>query len=206
MTDDRSIVEKEFIPNFFKNYPRGRFLEIGANDGEPIGQNEPIWPLVEMGWGGVYCEPNPHACSKLLKNIKPYKDIIVFNGAITEKGGLNTFYMSDEYPMASSFDPLWMPKQKYAQPNTEQFSIITSTITLQDLVNYVGSDFDCISLDIECEMEVYEKIIGSFDWRLFHKCKVLVIEGCSHITQAYFESIGFVCAGKSPHNVIFTRN
>jgi FkbM family methyltransferase len=205
MTHDEFIIEREFIPNFFKDFPKGRFLEIGANDGEPENPNEPVWSLVEMGWSGVYCEPNPHSCSRLLKNIKPYKDIIVFNGAITETRGLSTFYVSDEYPMASSFDPLWMPKQYYVKPNTEQYSIITSTITLQDLVNCVGSDFDCISLDIECEMEVYEKIICSFDWSLFHKCKMLVLEGGTLITSEYFKSLGFVYAGKSETNLILTK-
>jgi FkbM family methyltransferase len=202
---DIKIIEKEFIPNFFKESPKGRFLEIGANDGEPGNLHEPVWPLVEMGWSGVYCEPNPNACSKLLTNIKPYNNITVINGAVSIKGGLETFYITDDYPMVSSLDPNWISRQSFVPKNSDQYSITTNTFTMQDLVNCVGLDFNCISIDIENTHEVYEKLVNSFNWKLFNQCKVIVIELCNETIQNYFISIGYTCAGQSAYNTIFVR-
>lgn len=200
------IIEKDFIPEFFKNYTSGRFLEIGANDGEPGGPNEPVWPLVEMGWSGVYCEPNPHACSKLLKNIRPYnKDIQVVNCAVNKVGGLKKFYMSDEYPMSASLDPDWIGFMDFVKPGTYQYPIVTNTITMQQLVDFVGTDFDCISIDVENHILFYKELVESFDWSVFKKCKVLVMELQDQSLNWYFESIGYTRLGQSEYNTIFVR-
>lgn len=201
----KNIKEKFFIADFFKNYSNGRFLEIGSNDGDPEDDNEPVWPLVKMGWSGIYCEPNPHACSKLLHNLKSYRGIEVVNCAVADKSELQKFYIADDFPMASSFDVTWIPNTPYITSDTKQYSIFTNTITMYQLVNSVGTDFDCISIDVEAYDRFYTNLIKSFDWRLFDKCKVIVIECMSDFVINYFCSIGYKCIGKSVYNAIFVR-
>jgi FkbM family methyltransferase len=202
------FTESEYVSYFFKDTPNGRFLEIGSNDGEPDNPAEPCWPLVKMGWSGVYCEPNPNACSKLLKNIKPFKDIIVVNSAIDVANGLRTFYMSDEYPMCASFNEDWLHQQTFVDSSINQYSIVTNTTTLTELINYTGSNFDCVSIDIECYWAAYEEIIiKNFDWARLSKCKLVITEQVSSFIKDYFESLGYVYGGqtKTGHNHIFTR-
>lgn len=196
--------EKEFIPFYFNKFPKGKFLEIGSNDGDPGNPHEPCWPLLNLGWKGVYCEPNPYACAKLLTNLKPYrKHVTVVNSAITATGGLKTFYMNDFHHSCSSFQEDWMAKQTYIDEGTKQYSIGTNTSTMQQLVDYVGTDFNCISIDIECEDEILEEIIMSFDWTLFTQCKLYIIECPTKNISDYFESIGYPIVAKSIYNTMY---
>jgi hypothetical protein len=199
------IIEKEFIPNFFKDFPSGKFLEIGANDGEPNNLHEPCWELLKLGWEGVYCEPNPYACSRLLKNLKNFNNTTVVNGAIDINPGLKNFYIDNNWSCMSSLDKNWIDQVEIAPKDLVQNPIIINTFTIKQLTDVVGIDFNCISIDIENTYDFYEKIVNSFDWKLFDKCKMLVIEICTERMKDYFISIGYTCAGQSAYNTIFVR-
>jgi len=202
---DNTLIENKFIPNFFKDFSTGRFLEIGADNGLPEDPHEPVWELLKLGWEGVYCEPNPYACSRLLKNLKSFNNTIVVNGAIDIVGGLKKFYIDDAWAGLSSLDKDWIKQVDIAPADLVQKPIITNTFTIQQLTEVVGLDFNCISIDIENTHGFYEKIVDSFDWRLFTNCKMIVIELCTDRIQDYFISIGYTCAGQSAYNTIFIR-
>jgi hypothetical protein len=199
------LIEKEFVPNFFKDYPNGKFLEIGAENGKSDDPCEPVWELVKLGWEGVYCEPNPYACSRLLKNLESFNNITVVNGAIDTTSGLKKFYIDDAWASLSSLDKDWIKQVDIAPADLIQKPIITNTFTIQQLTDIVGLDFNCISIDIENTHEFYEKIIDSFDWQLFTNCKMIVIELSTNRIHDYFISIGYTCAGYSAYNTIFIR-
>jgi hypothetical protein len=199
------LIENKFIPNFFKDYSTGRFLEIGAENGLSEDPHEPVSELLKLGWAGVYCEPNPYACSRLLKNLKSFNNTIVVNGAIDVVGGLKKFYIDDAWASLSSLDKDWIKQVDIAPADLVQEPIITNTFTIQQLTDAVGLDFNCISIDIENTHGFYEKIVDSFDWRLFTNCKMIVIELCTDRIQDYFISIGYTCAGQSAYNTIFIR-
>lgn len=199
------LIEKEFIPNFFKDLPVGKFLEIGAENGKSDDPHEPVWELVKLGWEGVYCEPNPYACGRLLQNLESFSNIIVVNGAIDVTPGLKKFYIDDAWASLSSLDKDWIKQVEITPADLLQKPIITNTFTIQQLTEAVGLDFNCISIDIENTHEFYEKIVDSFDWQLFTKCKMIVFELCTNQIQDYFISIGYTCAGHSAYNTIFIR-
>ena len=200
-----TLIENKFIPNFFKDYSTGSFLEIGAENGLSDDPHEPVWELVKLGWEGVYCEPNPYACSRLLKNLESFNNIIVVNGAIDISSGLKKFYIDDGWACLSSLNKDWIKQVDIAPNGLIQKPIITNTFTMQQLTAAVGLDFNCISIDIENTHEFYEKIVNSFDWRLFTHCKMIVIELCTDQIQDYFISIGYTYAGHSVFNTIFIR-
>ena len=204
---------KQFVIDYFSNQSSGRFLEIGANDGEPYNNNEPFWRLVEKNWSGVYCEPNPIACSQLIKNVMPYGDKIkIVNGALSTDVGLKTFYVSvDSKGPSSSLHPEWMAQQTYHKPNDRQYPIITNSFTLENLLDNVGYDFDAMSIDIETNEYQLEQMLHDFNFSKLNNCKLIMLEVCSKkLTQSLLNlgySINTTVPNKSDTgvNLIFTR-
>jgi hypothetical protein len=190
------IIEKYFVEDFFKDKPIGKFLEIGADNGGLGSDAEPMWGLVEKGWFGVYCEPNPISCAKLIENSMPYRDQIkIFNGAISLDGTskLEDFYLSLDFSPISSLDKQWADKiGNPVHMNKESWlPIITNTIDFQRFIDKVGNDFDCISIDIENESSCVDRLIMSIDWAQFKNCKLLCIETTKFGIEDYLKTFGF---------------
>jgi len=203
------IVEKEFVVDFFKNQLTGKFLEIGACDGGPNSDDEPFWGLVQKGWNGVYCEPNPMSCARLIKNVMPYGDKIkIFNGAITPAGGLSDFYLSIDTGGSSSFDSSWMSKQTFYEETHRQYPIITNTITVNTLIDHVGWDVDAISIDIEAspQSEFLKTLFNDVDLSKLIKCKLFIMEAVPDILRDSLLELGFELVISKVHNSIFYRN
>jgi len=191
--------EKYVVLEFFENLPVGRFLEIGANDGVPTSDDEPVWGLKEKGWAGVYCEPNPSSCAKLIKNIGPDRpDIEIVNCAITIDSGLKTFYSvssknNNTTVGTSSFRSHWIPLlPKILQDRVDFIKpIITNTITFNQLLDEVGSDFDFVSIDVENLAEENDEFIQSIDFARLENCKMIMIESITEKSIKYIESFGY---------------
>jgi len=202
----QDITMKQYVINFFKNKPTGRFLEIGADDGGPKDDTEPFWSLVEKGWSGVYCEPNPMSCATLIKNVMPYGDKIkIFNGAIAPTTGIKDFYISMETGGSSSFDPNWMQQQDFYLPEHTQFPIITKTLTLSSLLDYVGWDFDAISVDIECKDYEVEEIFNNIDISKLTNCKLIIMEIGTNVLTTRLIQNGFSIDKPFKDNLFFTK-
>ena len=203
MTD---IIEKHFIVDFFKNQPTGKFLEIGSDDGGPKNEEEPFWGLAEQGWSGVYCEPNPISCAKLIKNVMPYGDKIkVFNGAVTPSSELLNFYLSIDTGGSSSFDPEWMKKQDFYLPEHRQYPIITNTVTLSKLLDFVGWDVDAISIDVEAKGNYVELMLADIDFTKLFNCKLICIEGGTLELCNKLELHGYKVVQTKCGNFIFSK-
>ena len=202
----QDISMKQYVIDFFKNKSTGRFLEIGGDDGGPKNDGEPFWGLVEQGWSGVYCEPNPISCAKLIKNLMPHGDKIkIFNGGIAPTTGIKDFYMSIETGGSSSFDPNWMKQQIFYLPEQTQYPIITNTLTLINLLNHVGWDFDAISVDIECKGDVVTNIFNDIDITKLTNCKLIILEAACPILQNRLMQDGFDMAIREDGNLVFTK-
>jgi FkbM family methyltransferase len=189
--------EKFVVLEFFKNLSNGKFLEIGANDGVPDADDEPVWGLKEKGWSGVYCEPNPSSCARLIKNIGPNRsDIKIVNCAITLESSLKTFYSvtaKHGSTGTSSFNDKWINYLPKILRDRVDFvrPIIINTITFSQLIDYVGNDFDFVSIDVETTAEENDKFIQNIDFSILDKCKMIMIESITESSIKYIESFGF---------------
>ena len=189
--------EKYVVLEFFENLPAGRFLEIGANDGVPTSSTEPVWGLKEKGWAGVYCEPNPASCASLIKNIGPDRpDIEIVNCGITIDSGLKTFYSvtaKNGSTGTSSFRSHWLPLLPQSLQDRVDFikPIITNTITFNQLLDTVGSNFDFLSIDVENLSEENDEFIHSINFDRLKNCKMIMIEGITERSIKYIESFGY---------------
>ena len=161
------------LANHFKNFT-GRFLGIGANVGLDWG-----FPLLEHGWTGIYCEPDPIACAELIRNTEQFRNTVsVVNTAIMPTTGLRPFYLSLNSSYLSSMDPdhlenvLLMNNFKW-DSHPVKVPILTNAIAFQDFINYVGNDFDLIVIDAE---GVDIELATSIDWSQFSNCKLVSLE------------------------------
>lgn len=190
--------EKFVVEEFFVNLPKGRFLEVGANDGNPTLNDEPVWGLKQKGWEGVYVEPNPSSCANLLKNIGPNRpEIQVVNCAISQKSELKTFYSVTAKlgsTGTSSFQKDWITFLSQSLQNRVSFitPIIINTITFDQLFDYVGDNFDFISIDTENTSHENDELIQSINFARLQKCKMLMIESISDSSIRFLQKFNYI--------------
>jgi FkbM family methyltransferase len=170
---DAAIFDQLLIDIFGST--KGHFLGIGANFG-----CDWSFPLLDKQWTGVYCEPDPQACSALIQNTKKYRDqVSIVNSAVMGSSGLMPFYLSMNSSFLSSMRPDWMQKllsveyNKHWDNEPTQVPIVTNAISFQHLINYTGSDFDLIVIDTEGSDS---EIATSIDWSQFKKCQAVCLE------------------------------
>jgi len=190
--------EKLVVEEFFESLPKGRFLEIGANDGVPQTTDEPVWGLKEKGWSGVYVEPNPASCANLIKNIGPHRpDIKIVNCAITVESGLKTFYSATAKfgsTGTSSFRKHWLPLlPEWLQDRVDFIKpIITNTITFDQLLDHMGTDFDFLSIDVEMTALEVDAFIQTLNFARLEQCKMIMIECITDASVKYLKTFGYV--------------
>lgn len=160
------------LAEYFKNF-KGRFLGIGANFGFDWG-----FPLLDRGWTGVYCEPDPIACAQLIANTEKYRDrVTIVNSAVMPTSGLRPFYLSLNSSFLSSIHSDWLENALSHNDswdrNPKKLPILTNTISFINLIAYVGTDFDLIVIDAE---GVDVEIAMSIDWSQFTKCTLISLE------------------------------
>lgn len=185
------------VREFFKDLPKGRFLEIGANNGNPNLPDEPVWSLLDLGWSGVYCEPNPESCAGLIKNVGPNRpDVVIVNCAIAVESGMKKFYsaIGKKFTLGlSSLNNDWINYLPATLQDRVDFvkPILTNAITFKQLLDVVGTDFDLLSIDIENTQEENDNFIQSIDFSLLNKCRMIVVESITDSSIKYIEQFGF---------------
>ena len=198
--------EESIVQEFFKDQPMGRFLELGAKDGEPGGSSEPCWNLLIKGWAGYYCEPNPISCASLIENIWPYKNQVqIFNGAVTGTTRFGALNMSLEYEYSScsSLVPNWINRQSFVTTDPSLVSLDTNCIGFGSLLAHIGINFDFVSIDIEGSDE---EVITSVDWNRFTDLKLICLENPSQVSISQVGQAGFAPIGITKHlNMLFTK-
>lgn len=121
-----------------------RFLEIGGYD--PIALSN-TRALVERGWSGVYVEPAPDNAARFLREYKENPNILLVNSAVGLESKLIRFFDSGGDAVSSaSTDHV----NKWVSGSKVRFTpFLTKTITLSELFESVGTDFEFINLDVE---------------------------------------------------------
>jgi FkbM family methyltransferase len=188
-------IDGNIVDSFFNNVT-GRFLVIGANNGIDHSKN-----LLENGWQGVYCDPDPFALTELIENTRLYKNQIqIINTAVLpENLGLQKFYLSINDSMYSSSLPDWASTHL---SNNSQREILINSISFQSLIDLIGNDFDFISVDVE---GIDIPLCESINWGQFYNLKLILLEaGPSVIKQLYAQG-RFIMTDRTPTNAIYKK-
>ena len=125
----QSHVSVRLLNAFARAYPRARFLEIGANDGERF---DPLASFVaDSEWTGVMIEPVPYVFERLQRNLAGNDRVAAANVAIADRSGTRPFYYLAEevddrhgkaigwYDTIGSFDREHLFKHRVVIPHIE---------------------------------------------------------------------------------------
>lgn len=190
--------EEQIILDFYGD-KKGRFLDIGANDGISLSCTK---RLSELGWGGVCIEPSPSAFVKLQKLYTDNPFIEVVNCAVDNGSAIKTFYhFPDGYisTLSKDFINLW-PKHKHSYRK-----MYLKTITFNEILNVFGCNFDFLKIDVE---GIDYKILQAFPFERVNLSAVC-IEYCKgndfdNITN-FLSLKGFSKQTVTKQNIVATR-
>jgi FkbM family methyltransferase len=149
-TDEQPVILRELA-----DLPSGRFLDIGAYDGQTLSNTR---ALALSGWWGTLVEPNPRLFMNLLQMYGQDSRFTLINAAMSDKSGLTRFFLdgtNEQYCSSIA------PNAKDLFPLTPYpMSYLVSTITPKDLTE----TYDFISIDAEgFDLEILKAMRGTLD-------------------------------------------
>lgn len=193
--------EQEFILKFFASispYLVGRFLDIGAHDGESLSNTR---ALALAGWSGVLVEPHPVHFHKLWQLYGGNPNKVLVNGAVDAcNKGLVEFKFNYEGPAYSS--TLSPEKAVEFCANDYSKSFFVPVCGVRELIRF--GPFDFISLDVE-GMEI--PILGN-GGELWWKASLMCVETCPKSKSAIISQLkafGFEVVKETPENLLVAR-
>lgn len=137
--------EQEHILNYFKNTPRGTYLDIGAYDPEVFSNTRALY---ELGWKGVLVEPADMNHEVLRKYFEHDKEIQLIKTCVGDYDGEITFYDSGGDAISST-DPVHV--EKWTKGYKVNYTKVVSPIcTFASLIEKCAiKKFDFINIDVE---------------------------------------------------------
>ena len=174
----------------------GRFLDIGAFDGLTFSSTR---ALAEKGWSGGYVEPDPFIIPLLKHNTATTKAEIM-ECAIGTTSGTLPFYATNG-DMVGTLSKSHVEKWK---KDVDFHEISVPVITLPELAQKVGMDFDFINLDVE---GLNWEIFRQFDWKVW-RASVVCIEYDEKRDEmiAVLKHHGFRIVYVSSENIVAVRH
>ena len=189
--------EELYILNYFKGYT-GRFLDIGAYDGKTFSNTH---RLARNQWSGVCVEPSPTAVEALKRLYAKNQRIKVYNVGIGSKRGVMAFYHTKD--AVSTFDAdhaeLW---KQQGVPYTK---IEMKVITLEDLLEQEGYDFDFINTDTEgWDLDILKTV----PFNKLPRLKMFCVEFGKHLGEMLeiFERNGFQKYYQTAENLLVVKD
>ncbi len=190
--------EEEHILKFFRKQT-GRFLDIGAYDGKCFSTTH---ALALIGWGGVCVEPSPSVLPALHKQYDPNPNINILEVAVSDVTGKVTFFDSGG-DMVSSINKKHV--ELWTQGSGCSFTKIqVKSLTVLDLFEKIGYDFEFISLDTEgTNIEIFSQ----FPFEKLDKVKMFCIEFDSQPNEVLrmVEPYKFRLLHQTAENLLLTR-
>lgn len=189
--------EEDYILPFF-NKVIGRFLDIGAYDGETFSTTR---ALALKKWMGVCVEPSLSILPALEKRYENNPRVIIIPKAITMQTGVIDFYDSGG-DMISSISlkhvALWESK------NCTFKKVKVETLSPDDLFKQVGYNFNFISLDVE---GTNLEILRHFPLPLLTHTKMLCIEFDQQAKEVIqiVKPFGFTLLHSTAENLLLIR-
>jgi FkbM family methyltransferase len=149
-TDEQPVILRELA-----DIPNGKFLDIGAYDGQTLSNTR---ALALSGWWGTLVEPNPRLFMNLLQMYGQDSRFTLVNAAMSDKSGLARFFLdgtNEQYCSSIA------PNAKDLFPLTPYpMSYLVSTITPKDL----EETYDFVSIDTEgFDLPILKAMRGTLD-------------------------------------------
>lgn len=190
--------EEKYIIEYFKEYPCGRFVDIGAYD---VFKFSNVRALYEKGWGGVMAEPSPTCFASIYNHYINDPRIEVLNCAVGVTGGVIDFYCCEDAVSTSDIDH----KNKWEAAGVPYTKIKVMQVNVIDFMNQYCKDVDFLNIDTESTNIQLFRMIP--DW-VFEHIKMLCIEHDNNQEEieGRLKKHGFTKLYESAENVIFAKS
>jgi FkbM family methyltransferase len=195
--------EQEVILNYIKNknLTTGKFLEIGAFDGENFSNVKGI-VLTYPEWKGTMIEPSSFCFSKLFEMYRTEENRIeLVNAAVVLEKDLSNETLLEFYesPLSAVSSSIKTNVEKF---NSESRKIYVSKIGMKELLKKFGP-FQFISIDVEG----YSAELALQDWfdPRDYGCMIIAIEPdrLENLLVEKFTKLGYLVIGYTGDNIIF---
>lgn len=194
--------EEEVILKIFGESTKGRFLDIGAWNGETFSNTRKLW---EIRWSGVCVEPSPSCCDSFLKLYKDDDRITISNVAVVpDNPGWRTFYDAGGDAL-STLDTQSVSKWQAQYPEMKFKPYDIFAVSVDQLFGRYGFDFDFINLDVEgTNLDIFKKLPFSKLNKL--RCVVVEHDGWYLEMLEFTKEFGFTQSDLNGENLILTKN
>ena len=197
MTDYSQSGEQAAILEAVEGLPVGRFLDIGAGDGESFSNTR---ALALAGWGGICVEPAAWAFDKLIDLYADHGGVSCVQAVVTGKPeGLQTWlYLRDDHLSTT------VEAEARKWPGVPFKRAYAASISLLELMVDLGTAVSVVSIDAEGRTNELVKAYASLGvWDLV---QVICFEReaelhAGHVTLAP----PFALVAETPNNVIYRR-
>ena len=195
-TDYSQSGEQEAILQAVEGLPIGRFLDIGAGDGETFSNTR---ALALRGWGGVVVEPAAWAFDKL---VDLYADSLVEPVCAVVMPYLNGLvrlaYSKDDH--LSSVDPEHVAKWARLVPFRE---VTAAAVSLERIVQHADAGISVVSIDAEgVTLDLVRAYMGLPQW---DEVKVIVYEVDGPKAKLSLRWQGWQLVARTTNNAIYAR-
>ena len=133
--------EEAMILEWADRHGRGRWLDLGAYDGETASNSR---ALALAGWPGVAVEPSARPFHRLAAIYADRADVECVQAAVTAQDGLARFYMTDD--MVSTGDE--SNRETWGEL-ADFIPVYVATVTVGTLLRSFPGPYDMISVDVE---------------------------------------------------------
>lgn len=189
--------EQLYIETYFKDYPNGKFMDIGAYD---VFKFSNVRALYEKNWKGILVEPSPENFKSIADHYKDDKEIVVLNCAVGVTGGEIDFYSCEDAVSTSDIDH----KNKWEAAGVPYTKIKVMQVNVIDFMNQYCKDIDFLSIDTEGTNIQLFRQIPDF---VFEQIKMICIEHDLHYEeiQARLNRFGFSVVHLNAENIILAK-
>ena len=179
---DDDIVSRQFAGR------TGRFLCVGSSEGR-----DQTLRLLESGWTGVYCEPDPRTFRELERTTEPHQDrVTLMNVAVSPKAGPAPFNLAS-MPFHSSLLPGWA----HTQGDHNVSRVEVHCVTLKQLLTQA---FDYIQTDTE---GMDAAIVSSVDWAVVPTAEMICTEAGTSVLKQLCRQGDYMLTDLTPTNAFY---
>lgn len=174
----------------------GRFLDIGAWHAKSLSNTR---ALFERGWSGVMVEPSPEPFLNLLREYGLNHQIQLVCGAVGVDHLITRFYASSDALTTSNEENY----ERWQAVGGFYGSFYVPVITISDIIERFGDDFDFVSIDAEGNsVDLFHALLAT-DMR--PKCICVEHDSRSDECMAAAAGKGYRLLYTSGENMVFAR-
>lgn len=189
--------ENIYIVDYFKDAPKGKFLDFGGYDPREFSNTRRLY---ELGWKGIYLEPSKPQYENFEKEYAEDVEMTLINKAVSTYDGEITFYNCNDGPSTTEVSH----KEKWLDRIQQWNEEIIPCISINTLLEKYAHEIDFLNIDVEGTN--YE-LLKAINPKHFHGIKMVCIEHDNHHEAMIdiFCKIGFRLIHCNDENIILVK-